>query len=188
MELSAAVADPGIDLPGQSAIHSTLLGEETRMTSMVGLVMFSRQSSDSIDSLVLVSDPWTSCTPAKLWHDHALAGVRLLLPACGANQQLLNFWPTPGGRFPNTEAELQPFSLGVRRMGNVLEGAPSGIVHRLRAPLVRAYPSAKQASPPMLAAAPAAQSHESGASDGGLGYGDAGIVVVASAEVDEPLF
>lgn len=65
----------------------------------------------------------------------------LLLRACGVNQnQLLNLLLPFHGRFPRTEAEFQAVPLSVRRMGHIMEGAPSNITPpSSTAPSLRGY-------------------------------------------------
>lgn len=61
------------------------------------------------------------------------------LRACGVNQNLLLIFFQPfQGRSPSTEAEFQSVSLRLHHMRHILEGEPSNIASRLRAPPSRA--------------------------------------------------
>ena len=59
----------------------------------------------------------------------------LLLRANGMNQtQLLNILQPMQGRFPSTEQEFKNMELTLRRVGCVLENAPTSLASQLRTP------------------------------------------------------
>ena len=110
------------------------LGEEASLDAMSAMMNFDSQPGERVDELLIRFDNVRQMAIEYGQLNLNIQGITwILLKALHLNEtQLMTLLQPLGGRFPQTQAELDDLRLRARRMGHIVENTPGNIAATLR--------------------------------------------------------